>query len=128
MAFVVKSGDAKNLKLPGRLSLEIVSGENGADSVTLRLVEIAVAKPGEAARKPHRHLHFEECIYVLAGQGMTEADSGEHTIEQGDTILIPPGEWHVTRNTGCEPLKLLCYFPVSEIDGRTSVSEDPRSD
>ncbi|MFC1665408.1 cupin domain-containing protein [Pseudomonadota bacterium] len=119
MAFVVKVKDAKKLDLPGRLSREVVSAEKGADSVTLRLVEIAVADLNESPRSPHRHLHFEECIYVLAGQGTTRTDSGEHIIEQGDTILIPPGEWHVTRNTGSETLKLLCFFPVSEIDSGT---------
>ena len=116
MAFVVKSGEAKDLKLPGRQSLQVVSGEQGTDAVTLRLVEIAVANPGEASRKPHYHLHFEECIYVLAGQGTTQADSGAYDIKQGDTILIPAGEWHVTQNTGSKPLKLLCFFPVSDLD------------
>ena len=119
MARVVTQGEAKQLGLRGRKSLEIVSGEKGAQAVTLRLVEIAAPKPGDALRGPHHHIGFEECIYVLAGEGRTEADSGKYPLKAGDTILIPPGERHVTRNTGAGPLVLLCFFPVADISKRT---------
>ena len=119
MARVLTQAQAKQMGLAGRRSLEIVSGEKGAQGVTLRLVEIPVPKPGEAPRGPHYHQGFEECIFVLSGQGTTHADSGEHPLNAGDTILIPPGEKHVTRNTGHEPLVLLCFFPVPDITKRT---------
>ena len=119
MARVLTQREAKSMGLPGRKSLEIVSGEKGSQAVTLRLVEIPVAKPGEALRGPHYHKGFEECIYVMSGEGCTEADSGRHSLKAGDTILIPPGEKHVTRNTGGEPLVLLCFFPVADISRRT---------
>jgi quercetin dioxygenase-like cupin family protein len=112
MARVLTKADARKLGLPGRTSFEIVSGEAGARGVTLRLVEIA---PGESKRGPHLHRDFEECIYVLAGQGTTVAESGEHPLKPGDTILITPGEKHMTRNTGSETLVLLCFFPVPDI-------------
>ncbi len=44
------------------------------------------------------------------GEGCTESDSGKHPLKAGDTILIPAGEMHVTRNTGSVPLLLLCFF------------------
>lgn len=119
MAKVLSLSEAKSLGLPGRKSLEIVSGEKGSKAVTLRLVEIPVAKPGETPRTRHFHDGFEECIYVLSGTGYTESDSGNHALNAGDTILIPPGERHATRNTGAEPLVLLCFFPVSDISQRT---------
>jgi mannose-6-phosphate isomerase-like protein (cupin superfamily) len=119
MARKVTRADAKNLGLPGRKSLELVSGAQGSRAVTLRLVEIPVPRPGEAPRGPHRHGDFEECIYVLSGQGTTHADSGEFPLRAGDAILIPPGEMHVTRNTGTEPLMLLCFFPVADVTTRT---------
>ena len=119
MARVLTQEQAKQLGLAGRKSIEIVSGEKGSQAVTLRLVEIPVPKPGETQRGPHYHQGFEECIYVLSGQGTTHADSGEHALEAGDTILIPAGEKHVTRNTGNEPLVLLCFFPVNDIAKRT---------
>jgi len=120
MARVVKKGEARNMGLPGRTSLEMVSGRTGASAVTLRLVEIPVPLAGEKPRGPHRHEGFEECIYVVSGQGVTHADSGEHPLSAGDVILIPSGESHVTRNTGTEPLILLCFFPVAEIAAGTS--------
>ena len=119
MARVVKRGEAKALGLPGRKSLEIVSGEKGSQAVTLRLVEIPVPRAGETPRGRHFHNGFEECIYVLSGTGYTEADSGNHPLKAGDTILIPSGEKHATRNAGKEPLVLLCFFPVPDISKRT---------
>ncbi|MBI4207091.1 MAG: cupin domain-containing protein [Betaproteobacteria bacterium] len=118
MARVLTQAEAKSMGLPGRKSLEIVSGEKGSQAVTLRLVEIPVPKPDEPLRGPHYHQGFEECIFVMSGAGCTEADSGKYPLKAGDTILIPPGERHVTRNTGNEPLVLLCFFPVADITKR----------
>ena len=119
MAKLFKPGDARELGLPGRRALEIVSGDRGSRGVTLRRAEIPVAQPGEASRVAHSHSDFEECIYVLAGQGTTFADSGEYALQAGDTLLMPAGEKHVTRNTGKEPLLLLCFFPVADIRAGT---------
>lgn len=119
MARVFTQSEAKQLGLPGRKALEIVSREKGARGVTLRLVEIPVPRAGESPRGPHEHSEFEECIYVLSGQGTTIADSGEYRLRPGDTLLVPPGEKHVTRNTGKVPLLLLCFFPVADITKST---------
>ena len=119
MAKVLTQAEARSIGLPGRKSLEIVSGEKGSQAVTLRLVEIPVPKPEETLRGPHFHQGFEECIFVMSGEGCTEADSGSYPLKAGDTILIPSGEKHVTRNTGKEPLVLLCFFPVADIAKRT---------
>ena len=122
MARLFKRDEAKELGLPGRRAMEIVSGERGARGVTLRLVEIPAVKPGDALRAAHQHSEFEECIYTLSGQGTTFADSGEYEMRPGDTLLMPPGEKHVTRNTGTEPLVLLCFFPVADI---TVATQEP---
>ncbi len=119
MARVCTQAEAKRLGLPGRTALELVSGEKGARAVTLRLVEIPVPAPGEMPRAPHQHSDFEECIYVLSGRGTTHADSGSYELRAGDALLVPPGEKHVTRNTGNEPLLLLCFFPVADISAGT---------
>jgi mannose-6-phosphate isomerase-like protein (cupin superfamily) len=124
MARVFTQAEAKQLGLSGRKALELVSGDKGARGVTLRLAEIPVSHPGERLRGPHQHYDFEECIYVLSGEGRTFADSGEYPLRIGDTLLIPPGEKHVTRNTGNVPLVLLCFFPVADI---TKGTEEPRA-
>ena len=88
MAKLYKQGDARLLGLPGRKAQEIVSGERGAQGMTLRLVEIPAPQPGDALRPAHHHSDFEECIYTLSGQGTTFADSGEFHMRPGDTLLI----------------------------------------
>ncbi len=119
MAHVVKPHEARSLGLPGRISNEIVSGAHGgARAVTLRQVEIPVPKPGEPQRGRHCHDGHEECMYVLSGEGVTSSGNEQHTLRAGDTILVPAGEMHVTRNTGNVPLVMLCFFPVAEIDVR----------
>ena len=119
MAIVVKPGEQRPLGLPGRVSSEIVSGAHGsAQRVTLRLVEIPVARPDEPQRGRHCHDGHEECMYVLSGEGVTSSGSAHHPLRAGDTILVPPGEMHVTRNTGAVPLVMLCFFPVAAIDMR----------
>ena len=46
---------------------------------------------------------------------MTVAESGEIPIKPGDIVLIPPNEKHMTRNTGTEPLVLLCFFAEPDV-------------
>ena len=115
MARVIEPAAARRLGLPGRASYEIVSGATGSKAVTLRRVEIPVPTPEAPGRGRHRHGDFEECIYVLSGQGTTYAGDAELAVKAGDTIHIPAGEPHITRNTGGEPLVLLCFFPVADV-------------
>jgi mannose-6-phosphate isomerase-like protein (cupin superfamily) len=119
MARLLKQSEAKRLGLPGRTSLEPVSGEIGS-RVTFRIAEIPVPKAGDKPRGPHLHREFEECIYVLSGEGTTHAESGEIAVKPGDIVLIPPGEKHMTRNTGSVPLVLLCFFPVPDVTAGTA--------
>jgi mannose-6-phosphate isomerase-like protein (cupin superfamily) len=96
-----------------------VSGEIGS-RVTFRIAEIPVPQAGDKPRGPHLHREFEECIYVLSGEGTTHAESGEIAVRPGDIVLIPPGEKHMTRNTGSVPLVLLCFFPVPDVTAGTA--------
>ncbi len=119
MARLLKQSEAKKLGLPGRTSLEPVSGAIGS-RITVRIAEIAPSQPGDPQRGPHNHDGFEECIYVLRGTGLTVAESGELPIKPGDIVLIPPNEKHLTRNTGNEPLVLLCFFAEPDVGARTT--------
>ena len=119
MARLIAPEAARRLGLPGRASYEIVSGATGSKAVTLRRVEIPVPAPNAPGRGRHRHGDFEECIYVLSGKGTTYAGEAEIAVKAGDTIHIPAGEPHITRNTGDEPLVLLCFFPVADVSRGT---------
>src|SRR5258708_3711283 len=119
MARLLKQAQAKRLGLPGRTALEPVSGEIGS-RMSFRIAEIPAAQPGDKPRGPHLHRDFEECIYVLRGTGVTHAESGEIPIKPGDIVLIPPNEKHMTRNTGNEPLVLLCFFAEPDVTKSTT--------
>ena len=119
MARLLKPSQSKRLGLLGRWSLEPVSGEVGS-RVTLRIAEIPPPKPGDKLRGPHLHDGIEECIYVLKGTGLTISESGEIPVGPGDIVLIPPNEKHMTRNTGSEPLVLLCFFPAPDVGACTT--------
>jgi len=123
MARLLKRGEGKRLVLTGRAVLEMVSGEIDS-KITFRVVEIPVQKPGESLRGPHLHHGYEECIYVLRGVGRMRSESGEFAIGPGDAVLVPPEEKHVTRNTGGEPLVLLCFFPTPDIVSSTDSFPD----
>ena len=118
MVRLLQQAHAKRLGLAGRSAIEMVSGEIGS-RLTFRIVEIPMQEPGETLRGPHLHHGYEECIYVLKGEGRTLSESGELSIKPGDVVLVPPEEKHVTRNTGSEPLVLLCFFPTPDIVGST---------
>ena len=115
MAQVITPGNARTLGLPGRVAQEIVAGHIGSRAITLRIVEIPVPIPGEGLRGPHVHHGFEECIHIVSGTGEFHAGDTVHKFGPGDTILVPAEEPHVTRNTGSEPVMLLCFFPINDI-------------
>jgi mannose-6-phosphate isomerase-like protein (cupin superfamily) len=119
MARLLKQSEAKRLGLPGRVSLEPVSGEIGS-RVSFRIATIAVPQPEDKPRGPHLHNDFEECIYVLSGQGVMRAESGEYSVGPGDILLVAAGEKHMTVNTGSDPLVLLCFFPVADVSAGTT--------
>jgi mannose-6-phosphate isomerase-like protein (cupin superfamily) len=119
MARLLKQAEARRLGLPGRVSLEPVSGAIGS-KVTFRIATVAVTKPDDKPRGPHMHHGFEECIYVLSGEGMNVSESGEIPIRPGDIVLIPPNEKHMTRNTGTVPLVLLCFFAEPDVTAGTT--------
>ena len=115
MARKIKTQNAVCLSLPGRLSRQIACAGSGADNISVRLVEIEPENSLTVQRNKHYHPDVEECIYVLEGAGCTFADSGEYSLAEGDTLVIPPNERHLTRNTGMSVLKLLCFFPTGKV-------------
>jgi|TARA_B110000259_G_C14032219_1_gene407235 quercetin dioxygenase-like cupin family protein len=114
MACKISQDKVVKLDLPGRISRQIVSGGSGANDISVRLVEIEVMTKGQS-RKRHYHPDVEECIYVLEGVGRTETDTGKYNLRPGDTLIVPPNEWHCTLNTGDKTLKLLCFFPTGKV-------------
>ncbi|MDQ6620326.1 MAG: cupin domain-containing protein [Pseudomonadota bacterium] len=119
MTQVFRLEDATCLALPGRTSFEIVSAAHGGARMTLRRVEIPPSRGDAPARSLHRHLHFDECIHVVSGRGITSSQGKDVEVGPGDTIVVPAAEAHATRNIGDEPLVLLCFFPVGDVRSGT---------
>lgn len=69
-----------------------------------------VLQPGRGHDR-HNHPGSEEILYVLSGEGEQMLDDGEpFPVKPGDTIYVPTGVFHSTRNTGWEPMRLLALY------------------
>src|SRR3990170_8374637 len=77
----------------------------------------AVVAPGMTTRL-HRHRQSEEIYHITAGTGLMMLGGEDFPVAPGDTVLIPPGTPHGIRNTGVEPLRILCSCapPYSDDD------------
>ena len=58
------------------------------------------------------HAHpWEHEVYILRGQGEAVLDDGPVPFAPDNAIFIPPDERHQFRNTGVEPIEMLCLVP-----------------
>ena len=55
----------------------------------------------------HAHDDLEEVYYILSGKGKMAVGEDEFPIKAGDAFYVPFGEYHVTYNTGIQPLAIL---------------------
>jgi oxalate decarboxylase/phosphoglucose isomerase-like protein (cupin superfamily) len=85
--------------------------------VTPELTEGAGITFGEVVLQPgrghdrHNHPESEEILYVLSGEGEQMLDDGEpFEVKPGDTIYVPTGVFHSTKNTGWVPMRLLALY------------------
>ena len=85
--------------------------------VTPELPEGAGITFGEVVLQPgrghdrHNHPESEEILYVLSGEGQQMLDDRDaFQVKAGDTIYVPTGVFHSTRNTGWEPMRLLALY------------------
>jgi oxalate decarboxylase/phosphoglucose isomerase-like protein (cupin superfamily) len=69
-----------------------------------------VLQPGRGHDR-HNHPESEEILYVLSGEGEQMIDDGDpFLVKPGDTIYVPTGVFHSTRNAGWEPMRLLALY------------------
>jgi len=64
---------------------------------------------------PHAHQQAHEMFYVLSGQGRAHCNGMSHDLEQGDSLVLPPGMEHVVENIG--PDKLYCLTVMAPNEG-----------
>ena len=95
-AFITKDGS----------EIRELAGVPTGNSVNQSLAE-ATVPPGFETEE-HYHGVTEEIYFFTSGAGLMKLGAEETEVRAGDTVVIPPGTPHKLRNTGTEPLKLLC--------------------
>ena len=55
----------------------------------------------------HAHDDMEEVYYILSGKGKMVVGDDEFPIKAGDAFYVPFGEFHVTYNTGIQPMAVV---------------------
>lgn len=88
----------------------VISEVDGSETAVMDVFEIA--PKGETAYHDHP---WEHQVFVIAGRGQLRDSHGDHDFRDGDVIYIRPDEPHAFRNTGAEPVKLVCVIPKAAV-------------
>jgi mannose-6-phosphate isomerase-like protein (cupin superfamily) len=83
-----------------------VAGQVSLPAVNQSLAQATI--PVGGATTAHLHPIAEELYFITRGTGLMRLAGEERAVGPGDCIVIPPGAEHKLRNTGAEPLELLC--------------------
>jgi quercetin dioxygenase-like cupin family protein len=93
--------------MPGDVRTEIhLTGEDTAGAFCL----LADRLPAGWALPPHRHIGAAETMHVLGGAMAVVVDGEERVAEAGETVHVPRGVVHSSRNAGAEPLRRVVIF------------------
>jgi len=87
----------------------LITEKDGAKTFIMRHFEIA---PG-GFTPLHEHA-WEHELYILKGTGTVVGGKGEEAFKPGDFVFMPGGERHQFKNTGKEPVNMLCLIPARE--------------
>lgn len=92
-----------------RVAARVVLGRaDGANHFCMRVFEL-----GEGGHTP-RHAHpWEHEMFFHAGAGEVFCEGRWNPVRAGSVVLVPGGQEHQVRNTGAEPLVLVCLVPPS---------------
>ena len=86
----------------------VIGRGDGAANFYMRVFEIA---PGGHTPR-HRHA-WEHEMFVHAGAGEIFGNGVWQPLRAGNVVFIPGNEEHQMRNTGQEPLLVVCLVPGS---------------
>jgi quercetin dioxygenase-like cupin family protein len=84
----------------------LVDENYGAPNFAIRRFEL---DPG--AEVPEHTNEVEHEQYVLSGEYVVGTGDQEHTVSEGDSLLIPAGVVHWYRNEGDDPGAFICAVP-----------------
>jgi len=100
----------------------MVGRDDGAPTFAMR--HFTVEPGGHTPR--HQH-NYEHEVYVVEGEGRVECDGAFESIRGGDALLVPANALHQFANESDEPLRFLCFVPISFDCGDGSCAPTPGS-
>ena len=112
---VIHETDVEALNLPGRHLSWVVSPDGlQAESCSACVIRVA---PGDKVRPAHSHPQGEEVIYIVRGEGRVLVAGEVSAVRAGSVVLFPRGAVHMLHNTGCEEMKVVCFFaPATSLE------------
>jgi quercetin dioxygenase-like cupin family protein len=91
------------------VAARVVIGKNdGANNFCMRVFAIS---PGGNTPK-HGH-DWEHEMFVHSGAGEIYGNGRWNLVNPGNVLFVPPNEVHQIRNSGNEPLVIVCLVPSS---------------
>lgn len=87
----------------------LITERDDAPNFVMRHFEIA-----PSGYTPYHDHAWEHEVFILSGDGVVVGEAGEVAFKPGDVIFMPGGEKHNFRNTGTEPVCMLCLIPSRE--------------
>ena len=103
-ATVAEPGGVNGVKMR-----RVIAEKEGAENFVMRVFEV---DPG--GNTPLHSHAWEHEVFILTGEGVVWGNGRENPLRPGDVIFLPSSEEHQFRNTGDEPLTMLCMIPLSQ--------------
>ena len=101
--------DIPEIAAPGRFLRWVATEGAGLDPECLSCCVMRV-RPGETVTPAHSHPDGEELLYFVSGEGKVYVDGEIRPVRAGSLVLFEKGSVHMTRNSGAEEMKVVCFF------------------
>ncbi len=90
------------VKIPGKVFAGVAAGATGAE------FSFQSFPAGAQTGFLHTHRTHEELYFFLAGEGQMQVDGDIIPVAEGSVVRVAPAPKRSVRNTGNEPLVMLC--------------------
>lgn len=103
-----------DVKIPGKVFGGSALGATGGE------FSFQVFQPGQESGFYHTHKNHEELYFFLSGSGEYQVDGENIPVKEGSVVRVSPEGKRTVRNTGTEPLVMLCV----QYRGATFTADD----
>jgi quercetin dioxygenase-like cupin family protein len=106
---IIHESEVAEKNPPGRFLRWIA---DPADGMAARYCSCCIMRvePGCTVSPAHCHPDCEELIYVIKGSGKVNVNGIIKSIREGNAVLFERGDVHMVRNSGCDEMKVACFF------------------